>query len=149
MRKSLVAGLGLAILAAGCGGSGGNGGDGGPGGPTGPVGATRVEVSLNDRFTIRPTPMTVAAGVPVTFVVTNPGTLVHQFYIGDLAAQQAREEEMATADGNGEDSPEGLVLLPGETKELVITLEAGTFQAACHIPKHYGRGMWAPVNVVE
>ena len=45
--------------------------------------------------------------------------------------------------------PEGLVLLPGETKELVITLEAGTFQAACHIPKHYGRGMWAPVNVVE
>ena len=150
MRKPLIATLGLALLVAGCGGSGGDpGGGGGPGGTDGAVGATRVEVTMTDYFSIRPTPMNVLAGVPVTFVVTNLGELTHQFYVGDAAAQAARDQEMLASDGVGEDTPEGIVVPPGETKELVITLEPGTLIAACHIPQHYARNMRATINVVE
>jgi uncharacterized cupredoxin-like copper-binding protein len=146
----LVATLGLALLVAGCGGSGGDGGGGGgPGDTGGAAGATRVEVTMTDYYSIRPTPMTVAAGVPVTFVVANLGETTHQFYVGDAAAQAAREQEMAAADGVGEDSPEGIVVPPGETKELVITLEPGTLIAGCHIPQHYARNMRATINVIQ
>jgi uncharacterized cupredoxin-like copper-binding protein len=146
----LLAGLGLAVVVAGCGGSGADdGGGGGPGEPTGPVGATRVEVTLTDYFSIRPTPMVVAAGVPVTFVVSNLGELTHQFYVGDAAAQAARDQEMAASDGVGEDSPEGIVIPPGETKEFVVTLQSGALIAGCHIPQHYARNMRANINVVE
>ena len=146
MHMPLVGALGLALVLAGCGGEGGGGG--GPGDTGGAVGATRVEVTVTDRFSIKPSPMTVLAGVPVTFVVTNTGTLTHQFYVGDAAAQEAREEEMAASDGVGEDSPEGIVIPPGETKELVMTLEPGTLLAGCHIPQHYDRGMRATINIV-
>lgn len=150
MRMPLVAGLGLALLVAGCGGSAGNGADnGGPGATGAATGATRVEVTLTDRYSIRPHPMTVAAGVPVTFVVTNTGTLTHQFYVGDAAAQDARDAEILASGGVGEDSPEGIVVPPGETKELTITLEPGSLLAGCHIPQHYFRNMRATINVVE
>ena len=147
MRSLSLAALGLAVLVAGCGGSGG-GGDGGAPGETSAVGATRVDVSVTDRFAFSPTRMTVAAGVAVTFVITNKGTLTHQFYVGDAAAQDAREEEMAASGGVGEDSPMGIVIPPGETKEFVITLEPGSILAGCHIPQHYNRGMRATIDVV-
>ena len=38
--------------------------------------------------------MTVPAGVPVTFVVTNSGTTDHEFYLGDEDAQAEHEKEM-------------------------------------------------------
>jgi uncharacterized cupredoxin-like copper-binding protein len=145
----LVVRFGLALVVAGCGGSGGDGGGGGPGATDAAAGATRVDVTLTDRYSIRPNPMTMAAGVPVTFVVTNTGTLTHQFYVGDAAAQDARDAEMLASGGVGEDSPEGIVVPPGETKELTITLEPGSLIAGCHIPQHYFRNMRATINVVE
>ncbi|MEX1169105.1 MAG: hypothetical protein WEE50_03075, partial [Chloroflexota bacterium] len=45
--------------------------------------ATRIEVSLIDTLRIEPSPMTVPAGVPVTFVVTNTGAIEHEFFVGD------------------------------------------------------------------
>lgn len=147
MRNLTLASISLAVVLAACGGSdpGGGNGNGDPGVVTG---ATRVEVSVTDRFRFSPTAMTVAAGEPVTFVVTNHGSLTHQFYLGDAAAQAAREDEMAGIEGPGEDSEMGIVIAPGETKELVVTLEPGSILAGCHIPQHYARGMKADVEVV-
>ncbi len=63
--------------------------------PSVSVTATRVEVNLTDALKIEPAKMTVPAGVPVTFVVTNSGATDHEFYLGDEPAQAEHEKEMA------------------------------------------------------
>jgi len=55
--------------------------------PSASVEATRIEVQLTDALRIEPPEMTVPAGVPVTFVVTNAGSIDHEFYLGDEDAQ--------------------------------------------------------------
>ena len=112
MRMPLVAGLGLALVVAGCGGGAGDGG--GPGGADGVVGVTRVEVTVTDRFSIKPSPMNVAAGVPVTFVVQNTGSLTHQFYVGDAAAQHARAADHVAVEHRG--APRGVSPRTGSTR---------------------------------
>jgi len=110
--------------------------------------ATRIEVTLNDSFTIEPASMAVLAGVPVTFVVTNAGAIAHEFYLGGEAAQAEHEEEMMAAGGMRHDEPEGIGVDPGETKELTFTFEEpGETLAGCHEAGHYAAGMKAVVTV--
>jgi uncharacterized cupredoxin-like copper-binding protein len=110
--------------------------------------ATRIEVTLTDSLKIDPTAMTVPAGVPVTFVVTNSGVTDHEFYLGDAAAQAKHEKEMAEMGGMTHDEPEGIAVEPGETKELTYTFaEAGETLAGCHVVGHYGGGMKATITV--
>jgi uncharacterized cupredoxin-like copper-binding protein len=110
--------------------------------------ATRVDVTLTDALKIEPAAMTVPAGVPVTFVVTNSGTTDHEFYLGDEAAQAAHENEMAEMGGMAHDETEGIAVKPGETKELTYTFEvAGETLAGCHVAGHYGGGMKATITV--
>ena len=110
--------------------------------------ATRVEVTLTDALKIEPGAMTVPAGVPVTFVVTNSGATDHEFYLGDEAAQAAHEKEMAQTGGMAHDEPEGIAVKPGETKEHTYTFaEAGETLAGCHVAGHYGGGMKATITV--
>lgn len=47
--------------------------------------------------------MTVPAGVPVTFVVTNTGSMDHEFYLGDEGAQAEHETKMQSMGGMGHD----------------------------------------------
>ncbi len=109
---------------------------------------TRVEVTLTDALKIEPAAMTVPAGVPVTFVVTNSGATDHEFYLGDEAAQAEHEKEMAQMGGMAHDEPEGIAVKPGETKELTYTFaEAGETFAGCHVVGHYGGGMKATISV--
>jgi uncharacterized cupredoxin-like copper-binding protein len=110
--------------------------------------ATRFEVTLTDALKMEPAAMTVPAGVPVTFVVTNGGATEHEFYLGDEAAQAEHEKEMAAMGGMGHDEPEGIGLKPGETKELTYTFGApGMALAGCHVVGHYGAGMRAEITV--
>ena len=112
--------------------------------------ATRIEVSLADTLRIEPSPMTVPAGVPVTFVVTNTGAIEHEFFIGDEAAQADHEAEMLEMGGMSHDEPAGIALDPGETKELTYTFaEPGESLAGCHVVGHYGGGMKATIVVTE
>lgn len=109
--------------------------------------ATRIEVTLTDALKIEPTAMTVPAGVPVTFAVTNAGTADHEFYIGDEDAQAEHEQEMSMG-GMSHDDPDGIALKPGETKELTYTFaEPGETLAGCHVTGHYGGGMKATITV--
>lgn len=118
--------------------------------PSTSAAATRIEVNLTDALKIEPAPMTVPAGVPVTFVVTNSGATDHEFYLGDEEAQAAHEKEMAEIGGMKHDEPEGIAVKPGETKELTYTFaEAGETFAGCHVAGHYGAGMKAEITVEE
>lgn len=112
--------------------------------------AIRVEIELTDALRIEPGPIVVPAGVPVTFVVTNVGTVDHEFYLGDEAAQLAHGQEMLESGGMSHDEPEGIGVEPGETKELVTTfMRPGTTLAGCHIVGHYEGGMKTTITVVE
>jgi len=111
--------------------------------------AQRIEVKLTDALKMEPAEMTVKAGQPVTFVVTNTGAIQHEFYVGDAAAQDAHEQEMMSG-GMAMDEPDGIVLKPGETKELTHTFAtAGTPRAGCHVPGHYAGGRKAAITVTE
>lgn len=110
---------------------------------------TRIEVTLTDSMTIELAAMTVPAGVPVTFVVTNTGVVDHEFYLGDEAAQAAHEEEMMASGGMGHDEPGGVTVGPGETKELIHTFAtAGMTLAGCHVAGHYAAGMMTQITIV-
>jgi len=142
----------IAVLAAACSGGGGTAAP-----TTAPSAsieasptATRFEVRLTDALRMEPASMTVPAGVPVTFVVTNAGTIDHEFYLGDVDAQAEHEQEMMSSGGMKHDEPEGIAVAPGQTKELTYTFaEPGAFLAGCHVAGHYGGGMKAEITVTE
>ena len=110
---------------------------------------TRIEVALTDALRMEPAEMTVKAGQPVTFVVTNTGATDHEFYIGDEAAQ-AEQETMMQSGEMVHDTADGISLKAGETKELTYTFAApGQTIAGCHEAGHYDGGMKATITVTE
>lgn len=111
--------------------------------------AQRIEVKLTDALKMEPAAMTVKAGEPVTFVVTNTGAIDHEFYLGD-EAMQAEQEQMMQSGQMAHDTAEGMSLKPGETKELTYTFDtAGQTLAGCHFAGHYAGGMKAMITVTE
>jgi len=144
----------VALLIAACSSTGGS-----PGAPSvepsaaptpASVALTRIEVSLTDQLKIEPVEMTVPAGVPVTFVVTNAGGIDHEFVLGDEAAQAEHEAEMVAMGGMQHDEPDAIFVKPGETKELTFTFaKPGEILAGCHVTGHFAAGMKAAVTVTQ
>jgi uncharacterized cupredoxin-like copper-binding protein len=98
---------------------------------------------------MEPSSMTVPAGVPVTFVLTNTGAIDHEFVLGDEETQAEHEAEMA-AGGMAHDEPNAVRVAPGESKEPTYTFaEPGETLAGCHFPGHYDGGMKATITVTE
>jgi uncharacterized cupredoxin-like copper-binding protein len=115
--------------------------------PASDAATTRIEVELQDAMKIVPDPIEAPAGVPVTFVVHNSGTVEHEFVIGDEEIQAEHEAEMAEG-GMAHDEPNAIGVDPGQTRELVYTFEAaGETLAGCHVPGHYPAGMKATIRV--
>ena len=57
---------------------------------------------------------------------------------------------MQSGGGMTMDEPDGIVLKPGETKELTHTFPmAGASLAGCHETAHYAGGMKATITVTE
>lgn len=112
--------------------------------------AVRIAVTLADTFRIEPCSMTVRAGEPVTFVVTNIGAIAHEFFLGDEAAQAAHGQEMLSMGGASmHDEPNGIAVAAGETRELTHTFATpGQYLAGCHVPGHYPAGMKAIITVI-
>jgi uncharacterized cupredoxin-like copper-binding protein len=109
--------------------------------------AGQIAVKLTDDLRMDPAQISVKAGQPVTFVVTNAGATQHEFYLGDSTAQDAHEQEMR-AGGMAMDETDGIVLKAGETKTLTHTFPtAGASLAGCHEAGHYGGGMKATITV--
>jgi uncharacterized cupredoxin-like copper-binding protein len=111
--------------------------------PTPDDGARPIEVTLLDSMTIEPDPITVEAGKPVRFVITNAGALEHDFFIGTNREQKQRES------GEGEPGPDRYVQVPpGETVTLLYVFpKAGKSIAGCVVPGHYSAGMRADIII--
>ena len=92
---------------------------------------------------IEPDPITVDAGKPVRFVITNAGALEHDFFIGTNREQRQRES------GEGEPGPDRYVQVPpGETVTLLYVFpSAGKSIAGCVVPGHYSAGMRADIII--
>jgi iron uptake system component EfeO len=114
----------VALVIAACGG--GTGGSAAPATPL-PPGVFAVEAR---EYQFTPSTLTVPAG-SVTFSVKNAGTEEHEFEIF--------EGETVV------DEIEGLV--PGLTKDLTVTLEAGAYTFMCKLNGHDQLGMKGTLTV--
>lgn len=107
-----------------------------------------IQVQMTDELRFEPPEFTVQAGETVRFAITNAGQIVHEFLIGDEAAQDEFEMEMSEGDGMAHDSDAGVSVEPGEMETFEYTFgEAGDLLAGCHEPGHYDGGMVATVTV--
>ncbi len=117
---------------------------------SGSPGVQTIAVKLTDALKMEPAQMTVKAGQPVIFMVTNAGSIQHEFYLGDEPAQSNHEREMMSSGGMTMDEADGIVLKPGETKALTHTFASAGFSlAGCHETGHYAGGMKAAITVID
>jgi len=157
----------LALVAASCGGDDGGAeptstGTGGGmdmsegetsfafGEPGDAAGADRsVEIEARD-IEFDPTAVDVSVGETITFTITNTGAAIHEFVIGDEAAQDEHETEMQEMPSGSamHDEPNAVALQPGETKDVTWTFTgSGEVLFGCHQPGHYEAGMVGTFNV--
>ena len=138
-RPFLIVGLALVLAACAPSGGGASPTDQGP---------RTVQVEMTDELRFEPAEFTFQAGETVRFEVTNAGQIVHEFLIGDEAAQDEFEMEMSEGDGMAHDTDAGVSVEPGESETFEYTFaEAGELLAGCHEPGHYGGGMKATITV--
>jgi len=122
--------LAVVLTAAACGPGGGGqptgdqpGGGAQPGGG-GQAGGTRVAVTEKE-WAIQ---MGEVPSGAVTFAVRNDGAVEHNFVIKETGAR---------LDG----------LQPGQTKEVTVTLQPGTYTVVCDIAGHEEAGMHTTITV--
>jgi uncharacterized cupredoxin-like copper-binding protein len=110
-----------------------------------------VEVSMSDELRFDPAEITVAPGETVRFEVTNTGESVHEFLIGDEAAQAEFEAEMSSGEEMDHEGAAGVSVDPGQTESFDYTFgdTEGTILAGCHEPGHYDGGMVATITVSD
>jgi uncharacterized cupredoxin-like copper-binding protein len=106
-----------------------------------------VKVTLTE-FKIDSSMTDFKVGVPYHFIVTNQGSVAHQFQImppasGQLTADQIQKMSLA---GIGQND-----LGAGATATLDYTFTQeypqGALELACHLPGHYEAGMHVPIVV--
>jgi uncharacterized cupredoxin-like copper-binding protein len=120
---------------------------GGGGSPTN-QGPRTVQVQMSDELRFEPAEFTFQAGETVRFEVTNAGAIVHEFLIGDEAAQGDFEMEMSEEGGMAHDGEAGVSVEPGQSETFEYTFaEAGDLLAGCHESGHYDGGMKATITV--
>ena len=146
MRRMLIIGAVafLAVAATACGDGGDAGGGGGDGGTT-------VDVVLQE-FAVIPAQDSAPAGT-ITFQVENIGPEdVHEFVVikTDLApdALPTDEDGVVLEEGEGMEVIDEIEDIPvGETQNLTVELEVGTYALICNIfeeeeqEAHYTMGM--------
>jgi uncharacterized cupredoxin-like copper-binding protein len=121
--------------------------------PASVVAGGSMTVALN-QWSITPQASQVAAG-PVTFTVSNDGTITHEFvvmqtdtpaagfHIGSFEGEQFRVNEHTVGTNVGETGN----LKAGATKTITIDLKAGHYVFMCNLPAHYGLGMHTDFTV--
>jgi uncharacterized cupredoxin-like copper-binding protein len=108
-----------------------------------------VKVVMGE-FSYRPASITVPAGRPVRFEVSNPGVVPHEIVIGDEHAQDEAEEAMRSgaAGSHSHDDIPTIYLDAGKSGVLEATFDKpGTLLIGCHIPGHWAAGMKGTLTV--
>jgi uncharacterized cupredoxin-like copper-binding protein len=115
-------------------------------GPGAPAVGTRanprvVHLDMTDALAFDPNQIAVAPGETVKFVLTNSGTVVHEFQVGP-------------ADKVAADAVDGTVVIEkdeldqGSTNAIVYTFNTtAAYAFACHEPGHYEAGMKGTVTL--
>ena len=105
-----------------------------------------IDVEMRD-IAFEPTSIDVKAGEKIRFVFTNTGQVTHDAFIGDVAAQDAHENEMRGGHRHGKGDA-AVTVKPGKKAQLVHTFDRpGEILIGCHQPGHYTGGMKATVKV--
>ena len=117
--------------------------------PTPVEGAEQVAVSLGE-FEVIPEPSSIADG-PVTFQISNDGTIVHNLRVIatdlppdglplDASGFQVDEEQVDVVSSSANFGA-------GEAGTAIANLAPGSYVLICNIPTHYEAGMWVAFEV--
>ena len=143
----------LSAMAVGCAPGARSAGPTAPPAPSG--GEPRVvRIATSDDLRFVPDRVVVRAGETIRFVTSNPGLVIHDLTIGDVAAQARHEAQMRTFFGRpgplvmrGHET--AVLVEPGATAQLVVTFGApGTVLMGCHVPGHWDARMRGVVDVL-
>jgi uncharacterized cupredoxin-like copper-binding protein len=117
------------------------------GGSSGTPSPVRVTVTLTE-FKITSSTDTFKVNVPYHFVVTNQGSVEHEFYIMPPESAQISQDQVKKDALAGIPSAQ---LQPGKSATLDYTFTnaapPGTLEFACHLPGHFEAGMHLPITV--
>ncbi|MEP7054243.1 MAG: plastocyanin/azurin family copper-binding protein [Actinomycetota bacterium] len=110
-------------------------------------GGRAIAIATTDALRFEPASITAKAGETVTFVVTNNGTLAHEFAIG---SKEYHDEMSKMTDhmAHGSSSMGGAVVAvpAGQTAKLTYTMPDSAPTIACHVDKHDVAGMIGSVT---
>jgi len=139
-----------ALVLAGCGSSASTSpGYGAQGDPT--KADRTVEVRQLDTLHFDPATIQIKVGETVRFRVTNTGTGVHEFTLGDQSIQDQQDQQMKSMGANMQmpDISNRIDVSPGQSKDLVWTFptKRTTVIYACHEPGHFAAGMKGLITV--
>ena len=106
-----------------------------------------IEVEATDSLRFDPESIEVGKGETIAFIVTNTGSLEHEFVLGDPHFQEDHAEGAA---GHGDHGSSGnsVHVPPGETETITWTFSQDLeVQYACHVDNHFEAGMVGSVDV--
>lgn len=111
--------------------------------PAKPKEPVEVKVTVKE-FHIESSLTEFQVGVPYHFVVTNAGTVTHEFLIAPSMGDMTMEELDAVR--LGEISEDDLPAGATATLDLTFT-EPAQLELSCHVPGHYEDGMKLPITI--
>lgn len=122
--------------------------------PTQPAAQKPIDVQVTlEEFKIVPSLTTFQVGVPYRFIVSNKGTVNHDFSItppvmaGMAGMSEADMHKNALAVIDAKDLP------PGASKTIDLTfskpMSSSEIEIACHTPGHYESGMKLPISITQ
>lgn len=102
-----------------------------------------IVVNMTDKLAFTPNAIQVRKGETVRFVLTNSGTVTHEFMIGPA-------DKVAADEGDGKITIEADKMDAGSTTGLVYTFDgSGPYTFACHEPGHYEAGMLGTIELLD
>jgi uncharacterized cupredoxin-like copper-binding protein len=100
-----------------------------------------IHLDMTDALAFDPSQIAVAPGETVKFVLTNSGTVVHEFQVGPA-------DKVAADEVDGKVVVEKDELDEGSTNAIVYTFDTtAAYAFACHEPGHYEAGMKGTVTL--
>ena len=101
-----------------------------------------VHMDMSDQLKFLPMDVPVVKGETIRFVLTNSGTVIHEFQVGPA-------DKVAADEVDGTIVVEKDELDAGSTHAVDYTFSGdGPYAYACHEPGHYEAGMKGTVTIV-
>jgi uncharacterized cupredoxin-like copper-binding protein len=110
-----------------------------------------ITVTADDTMRFFHEPLNVKKGETIKFVVTNKGSMTHEFAIG-TKDDQIKHGQMMMNNAGMHHGPGGnsITLKPSESMEITWKFgHTGQVEAACNIPGHYQAGMYSTIDVAS